>query len=285
MMLGMMQIYLQIMALISLSAASGLFLSHLFIHNTKIAHTGTYCTLFAIVMQTLAIGLDSFQDGFLIITTNSDTIGYIAWSFLLLFAFLIWKYRLYMMGAFVLPIVMVCLGGQLAFSSHSEKTLSLHSTWIIFHLVFSIIADATMLMAGVFSAVYLLQDKLLKEKKVATIWKRFPPLPMIDNIFANFLLIGFICMTLSMTTGTYLAAHYWGDDWYIDPRQVWSFLMWLSTATLLFLRLALGFRGKKIATVVAITVVCILLGFILIPALRISKHDSNHMHTYIGAKR
>lgn len=149
------------------------------------------------------------------------------------------------------------------------------------HLACALCADIILALAGLVAIGYLLQDNALRHKRPASFLGRIPPLPTLDVIGVQLLLAGFICMTGGMVAGGFLAHHFWGPRWFMDPRQLWSLTAWLILAVLLVLRGAIGWRGRRASQTILATVLFLLLGLWGVNWLQNTKHHT----TYLGVQQ
>ena len=75
--------------------------------------------------------------------------------------------------------------------------------FIALHVLANLLGDALFLLAGGAAALYLLQERRIKEKKRAgTLLSNLPPLETLDRAVHSFLLAGFPLLTLGILTGT-----------------------------------------------------------------------------------
>ena len=93
------------------------------------------------------------------------------------------------------------------------------------------------------SLLYLLQDNLIRAKRLGATFKRLPSLDRLDQLCHTTLVTGFTLMTLGLLTGAAYAQIILGSYWRWDPKEVWSLITWLLYAALLHTRLVAGWRG------------------------------------------
>jgi len=103
-------------------------------------------------------------------------------------------------------------------------------------------------MASVAAALYLIQDKLLKNKRREAIFNRLPDLAFLDKFNYNSIGLGFPILTLSILSGFIWSEHTYGIYWPgYNSRQVYSLVLWLIYAAILHVRLSAKLRGRKVA--------------------------------------
>jgi ABC-type transport system involved in cytochrome c biogenesis permease subunit len=117
---------------------------------------------------------------------------------------------------------------------------SLHAITIFFSFIaFSV--------ASVAAALYLIQDNLLKNKKVGLISNQLPNLLFLDKLNYRSIGLGFPILTLSIIIGFIWNKYVRGIYWSYNPREIYSLILWLIYALILHVRLSAKLRGKKVA--------------------------------------
>jgi len=156
------------------------------------------------------------------------------------------RFRLDVVGAFVVPMALTSLmasrfvGGLGATPRVKSAILPIHVAMNLFGIAFFSLAFAA-------AALYLVQDRLLKEKRVDGLFQRLPPLDALDKAEHRFLLAGFPLLTLGVLTGTLWAKQIDLSASSDLLRTLFGYVTWLMFAGVLLLRAAVGWRGKRAA--------------------------------------
>ena len=66
-----------------------------------------------------------------------------------------------------------------------------------------------------------------------------------DSISNTSLTVGFHCMTLGLLAGSLIAQQSVGSTYFLDPKVLLSFAMWVLYLFMLFLRRSVGLRGRR----------------------------------------
>ena len=165
-------------------------------------------------------------------------------ALLLVLAFLVvfFRYRTVALGVVLLPLaVLLCL--EPAFRPGPETLPLAHSTWIFLHIALLLAAYTALLLSLLASALYLLQERRLKTKQPAL--RGLPPLETSDNIARRALLLGLPCMTAGLLIGTAIAELTVGPAYFLDPKVLLSFAMWLAYVAMIHIRQHSGLRGRR----------------------------------------
>jgi ABC-type uncharacterized transport system permease subunit len=167
---------------------------------------------------------------------------------LLAAAFLIvyWRYRTVSLGVFVLPICFL-LGLVPAFRPGQESTPfpQLHTGWIFLHIALLLAAYAALLLSLLASVLYLVQERALKTKHGSPGASWLPPLETTDQIALRSLLFGLPCMTAGLLIGSLIAQQTIGPSYFLDPKVLLSFAMWLAYVAMIYIRRHSGLRGRR----------------------------------------
>src|SRR5665213_517939 len=119
----------------------------------------------------------------------------------------------------------------------------LHTGWIFLHVALLLAAYAALFLYILASILYLVQERRLKQKSPAFKW--LPPLETTDQIALKTLLFGLPCMTAGLLIGSVLAEQMIGSSYFLDPKVLLSFAMWLAYVGMIFIRRHSGLRGRR----------------------------------------
>ena len=157
------------------------------------------------------------------------------------------RYRTVAFGIFLLPIaVLVSIVPAFRPGAEMISYPYLGSGWWLFlHVGLLLAAYAALLISLLASVLYLLQERGLKQKRLATRKAWLPPLETIDSIALNALLLGLPCMTAGLLIGSVVALQTAGPAFFADPKVLLSFLLWVAYVLMIFIRKHSGLRGRR----------------------------------------
>lgn len=178
------------------------------------------------------------------------------------------RFRIDALGLLVAPAGLVVLLGTFLLGKPAPEP-KLSPGFIALHVLANLVGDALFLLAGGAAALYLLQERRIKEKKRgASVLGNLPPLEALDRAVHRFLLAGFPLLTLGILTGTFWAQKLEEGSSEDVTRSILGYATWLLIAGVLLLRAAAGWRGRKAAygTIAGlICATCVLLFYVLRP--------------------
>ncbi|MBI4699023.1 MAG: c-type cytochrome biogenesis protein CcsB [Nitrospirae bacterium] len=186
--------------------------------------------------------------GHIPITNLHEAASFYSWCIVLLFFFLEYRYKIGLLGSFIMPIVFILMISS-SVMPREIKPLSpvLKSYWFGIHTGLAFIGDAAFAMACGVGIMYLVQERFVKSKHLSGLFQRLPSLQVLDEINYHLITLGFPLLTLAIITGVIWANTAWGSYWRWEPKEVWSLVTWLIYALVLHLRINAGWRGRKAA--------------------------------------
>ena len=108
--------------------------------------------------------------------------------------------------------------------------------------VLGLIAFALAFAAGL---GYILQERLLRQRKLSGVFQRLPSLDVLDTMGRRAVLVGFPLLTFGMITGTFWLLRAGGSEFFIS--QALGLVAWAIFAAVIVLRVAAGWQGRKAA--------------------------------------
>jgi len=150
-------------------------------------------------------------------------------------------------GAFIAPLALTSLLASRFVGGGAEPGARIKSAILPFHVTTNLFGVALFTLASSAAALYLVQEHLLKKKRIDGVFRRLPPLDVLDRAEHRFLLAGFPLLTIGIITGTLWARRVEMGAPGEVLRAVFGYVTWLVIAAVLFLRAAAGWRGRRAA--------------------------------------
>jgi ABC-type uncharacterized transport system permease subunit len=187
-------------------------------------------------------------------TTNLfEALVFLSWATVLLYLLVGPPYRLSLMGAFTSPLVLgLLLLALLAPVDYAAPRLA-HNPWVELHAALSIIAYGAFGLAAIAGVMYLVQERLLKSRKVSELLLNLPPITDLGAVNSRLLATGFVLLTVAFGAGITAGISITG------AKTGVSFVIWTLYGTLLVLtRLRLLPVGQVAVASVGIFVLALL---------------------------
>lgn len=234
------------LAVIGYICATGLALAHLVQRQELIHRLASVATLAGWACHTLALVVRAVELGRPPLGTLGEAVSVAAWVVVLIEMIAERQTGMRMLGAFVLPVVLILsLKANAAPAASLEPTLG--KTWIWVHIALALIGIAAFVLNFAGAVMYLLQERQLKARRPGAFYYRLPPLETLDRLTYRALALGFPFLTVGLLLGAVSARAAWGSLFAFDPLALFSFVAWAIYAGTLAGRAAGGWRGRRAA--------------------------------------
>ena len=153
--------------------------------------------------------------------------------------------RMRSLGMLLAPLGLVLLGTSLVVPHHQVSALDQAgaSPWLPIHLGLVFAGIGGFFLSFAVGVLYLVVRSRLKKKQFAGL-KRLPSLEVLDRILFRSMLFGFVFLTLGIGVGGMWAAASLSEPWSLDPKVLFTLLIWLWYGVGLQFRLVAGWRGR-----------------------------------------
>lgn len=197
-----------------------------------------------------------------------ERIQFILWSLILAFLILRLLWRLDLLGSFCaglsfcagwISLLFPSLDPNYWLSKDYQKLFS--NPWIELHASIAVFSYGLFSLLSIVCVMYLVQRKALLNRKFNILSSFLPPIHDLEHAAFRLLLVGTLCLTLSIVVG--------GMHWVHHPEYVTSIklfitlLLWLGYCVLFFLRYANLLFGSKFskASIALFLIAMISMGF------------------------
>lgn len=156
------------------------------------------------------------------------------------------RYRTVSFGVFLLPVAALLTVVPAFRPGHETLAYPLIRTgWLFLHVALLLAAYAALVISLIASLLYLIQERLLKQKRASQTRTWLPPLETTDQIALKALLFGLPCMTAGLLIGSVVALQTIGPTFFADPKVLLSIAMWVVYVAMIFIRRQAGLRGRR----------------------------------------
>jgi cytochrome c-type biogenesis protein CcsB len=231
--------------------------------NYILLKLGKKLLIVSFILHTFVIISRLFEVGYFPITSQHESISFLAWSILFIYIVLDRKSKHNHLGIIISPLLMILMSiASVLLKDITHIPPILKSQWLLVHGIFSFLAEGIFTIAFATSVFYLFQERSLKMKKRITLFQRgSPSLEALDEFIFLCIRLGFPLMTAGIITGSIWANTAWNSYWSWDPKETWSLITWIIYAALLHQRINMGWRGKKAAWMAVVGFISVLFTF------------------------
>jgi ABC-type transport system involved in cytochrome c biogenesis permease subunit len=238
------------------------YLFSLLIKRVRLAKISTWILSTTFGLLTVNLLLVVINSAGVVNLGSREFLSLCAWSVSGAYLALQFKTKTRILGAFISPFIllfMIAAAGQQA-----GKTLlpaNLQSWLTAVHMFLTITGESLFVLASCAGAMFIVQNRLLKNKKLSRMSRLLPSLNDLDRINHICLLWGFPVLSVGVLAGMVFAEFSWQAGWLTDPKIMWTFAGWIIYGSLLHQRLAIGWKGYRMALVSCAAFILLLLSY------------------------
>ena len=142
-------------------------------------------------------------------------------------------------------------------------------------MTLSVVATASLLLSGVHGTLYLVLYRLMKQRKFGALFEHLPDLDLLARMTRGAALVGFLCLTIGMNIGIYLAHSEQRPGFnYRESEVVLSILTWLYFGVIAFSKRIPGFTARRASMAAAVGLSVLLLSTFLLFFPRLAFHSN-----------
>jgi cytochrome c-type biogenesis protein CcsB len=176
------------------------------------------------------------------------------------------------LGTFVIGPVLLSLGlGVTVFYTQAAQLVpALQSFWLVIHVSVAFIASALLTLGFSLTVLQLVQDRReqVRARDRAPTYGRFmdllPASAELERTAYRLHAIAFPLWTFTLMAGAIWAEKAWGRYWNWDPKEVWTFVIWVAYACYLHARATRGWAGRRAAYLALLGYGCVLFNWFVI---------------------
>ena len=250
-------------ALLLVLLAAGGFVVYLIRQQKPVYRWSNRVLLAGFAFLTLSLAHTYYTVGAPPVLSLKEALSFFAWTTLGAYLIFHLRFRLMVLGSFLAPLAAVLM--ILSWSLPAGEVIVrpvFRSLWLFLHVGTSFMGNGLFAVTFVAGIMYLIQESQIKGKKFGSFYSRLPSLETLDSINHHSLVYGFPFLTAGMISGAIYAQYALGSYWRWDPKEVWSLITWLFYAALLHERLAMGWRGRRVAILSIVAFLVLLFTFI-----------------------
>jgi cytochrome c-type biogenesis protein CcsB len=193
-----------------------------------------------------------------------------------LIAFAVWSTRrdLRWLGLFVVAPVLLVLGVALVswYTEAAELMPSLQSYWLVIHVSVAVLASAVFFIGAMTAILYLWQD-WVERTGATSVLNRFPPSRTLERLTYGLHVVAFPLWTFTLIAGAIWARQAWASYWQWDPKEVWTFVIWVVYAAYLHARVTSGWSKQRATWIALAGFVCIIINYTVVNLFFVGQHS------------
>ena len=184
------------------------------------------------------------------------------------------KDRLWL-GLFVtLPVLLILGAAKLSWYTEASQLMpSLNSIWLVIHVSVATLSVALCVIGCALALLYLAKDRAEQKGEVPGWLAALPPSPSLERITYGIHIVAFPLWTFTLIAGAIWAEQAWGRYWGWDPKEVWTFVIWVVYAAYLHARATSGWHPRKATWLAVAGAGCILINYTIVNTFFVGWHS------------
>lgn len=208
----------------------------------------------ALLAHTVTMGFVLREPRMVLLDNGADYFLWVSWALAVVFAFLQRKLDYPIVGAFVVPAIVLFMGCS-SYLLHKESSSVLTETPAqgagvfvsLLHAVPALVSVVSLALSLVVSVVFLIVERRLKRRTSAALSISGPNLQFLDRLNKYLAQVGFLSITLVVLSGGVWAVSERKPVFSADTSVISGIVLWLLLAFILHVRLVLRWSPKQVS--------------------------------------
>jgi len=189
------------------------------------------------------------------------------------------------LGLFIVGPVLLTLGLAITvfYTDASELLPSLKSVWLVIHVTVATFSVALFTIAFSVTILHLVKMRLEVQdpasmSRIRTIVDTaLPPARSLDRTAYGIHAVAFPLWTFTLIAGAIWAEQAWGHYWNWDPKEVWTFVIWVVYAAYLHARATTGWSARSANYLALAGFAAILVNYMVVNVYFVGQHSYSGM--------
>ncbi|GAA1751766.1 c-type cytochrome biogenesis protein CcsB [Nostocoides vanveenii] len=206
-------------------------------------------------------------------------------SLVVMLAFCLWGLRRNVdwLGVFVTAPVLLMLGMAVTlwYTEAAQLLPSLRSYWLVIHVTVATISVGVFTLAAMVTVLYLLADRAEAKAAAGTpgtgmgarLMRVLPRARELERLSYALHVIAFPLWTFTLIAGAIWARQAWASYWNWDPKEVWTFIIWVVYAAYLHARATTGISKQRAAYIALAGFGCIIVNYSIVNMYFVGQHS------------
>jgi HemX protein len=175
-------------------------------------------------------------------------------------------------GAFVLPFIIIFLVAAQIVPADRLAPTPVRGPVFALHVSLSILAYAAFGLSCVLSVMFLLEDRLLRHRKLGEVVWRLPPLELLERMSQSSVLVGLLAIAAGTILGFVWVDRLTGPMW--DPKYLFTLIVLVLYAVYFGLSRTTRWRGARASRL------CVFNFFLVVFSFTVVNLYLSHSHRY-----
>lgn len=211
--------------------------------------------LAALGLHTITLGLVLKDDRFLLLDNGADYFLLVSWGLAVVFALLKRRLNYPIVGAFLIPTIVLFMGSS-SYLLHNEPVSLLADPSVqtkegillsLLHGVPALVAVVSLALALIVSAVFLIIERRIKQRRGEMLSLAGPNLQILDVLNRQLVQVGFVAISFVVLSGSLWAVSEQKPVFSADTSVISGLVTWVLLACILHARLVLKWSPRQVS--------------------------------------
>ena len=167
-------------------------------------------------------------------------------------------------GPFVLPFVLVLFLVATSVSTTPPPRPPARGAQFALHVTLNILAYAAFALSFVLSLIYLLQNRLLRDRRLGTPFWRYPALEVLERMSRSSVIVGLASLAVGITLGFVWVNRIRGRYWSADAKEITTLLVFLLYVGYVWLARTTAWRGARAALLCVLNFIFVVFSYTVV---------------------
>jgi ABC-type transport system involved in cytochrome c biogenesis permease subunit len=167
-------------------------------------------------------------------------------------------------GAFVLPFVIAVFSVAQITSTTTAAPPPAEGPLLALHITLDVLGYAAFALSFVLSAIYLVQNSLLRNRRLGSIIWRFPALESLERMSRSSVIVGLVSLIVGIVFGLFWVNRIFGRYWNGDPKEVVTVAILAVYAGYLWLGRTGSWRGARASALCVFNFILVLFSYSIV---------------------
>ncbi|MDE9365022.1 c-type cytochrome biogenesis protein CcsB [Luteipulveratus sp. YIM 133132] len=193
-------------------------------------------------------------------------------------AYLLWSLKrdVRWLGIFVVgPVLLVEMLAAMVFYTDATQLMpSLKSYWLSIHVTVATLSIALFTIGFSLTLLHLIQERVeAGSTERFAFMKALPSSERLERLGYSVHIIAFPLWTFTLIAGAIWAQEAWGHYWNWDPKEVWTFVIWVVYAAYLHARVTAGWNSRRASYIALAGFACIIVNYCVVNVFFVGQHS------------
>ncbi len=187
-----------------------------------------------------------------------------AWLLAATYLFLELLHRQRAVGAFVMPVVFAVFLASQAGSPAVATPPPAGGPLLALHITLNVLGYAAFALSFVLSLIYLIENRLLRNRHLGSVVWRFPALEVLERMSRSSVVVGLASLVVGIAFGLLWAHRIFGAYWNGDPKEIVTLVILAAYAGYLWLGGTAAWRGARASALCVFNFVFVLFSYSIV---------------------